>query len=351
MEHYLAVWARFVVAPWWGRWLISTLWMALWLVFTVALLTPYLVSNIGWPYALLSIVVLSLFVSALMMVIQAPVQQSYAAALTGLTAKQRTQAVKALRLGDVPAEPEVLAAAIRAGTLMMAYRRQAAPWLRTSKWWLPVLWIAIGVVEFLANDTRRGIFWAVLSSVMAAQSVWRTYRGRHLPAHLERLRSAAGPTAAENEDCVALPPRRLWLALPATLAVAIACGGLAYLSSRPRPDCRTADSAVNFIADHRDMLNAGLITPGDPGLDKYQDWSDRLGSYSRQVSAPDLATHLRRIAELSVQAEQLVVRARRDPQVTLSSSEIQSLQTSYQTTANQLVEEDKALLAVCHPRN
>lgn len=349
MQNYLAVWARFVVAPWWARWLISASWLALWLIFTVALLMPYLISSIGWPYFLLSVVVFSLLVSALMVIMQDPVRQTHAAALTGLTAKQRRQAVKALRREDVPTDPKVLAAAIRVGTLMMAYRRRAPSWRRTSNWWLPVLYIAIGVLEFLVNDTRRGVLWIVLTSVLAAQSVWRSYRGRQLPAHLERLRSAATFTPAENEDNIELPPRRRWVALPVVFIFAVAGGAMGFASDRTRPECRTADSAVNFIADHRDMLDARLITPGDPGLDKYQNWSDRLRDYSRQVSAPDLAPHLRRIAELSMQAEALVVRARPGPQVSLSSSEIQSLETTYQTTVNQLVDEDRALLDVCHP--
>ncbi len=350
MPHYVAVWARYVVAPWWLRWLVSASWLALWLVPAVVLFLPEFLSNIGWPSGLLSLAAFSLFVSALTTFMQDPVQRSYAAALTGLTAKQRIRAVKALRRGEVPDDPQVLAAALRVGTLTMAYRRRAPSWARTSKWWLPVLWIAIGVLEFLVNDTRRGVFWIVLTSVMAAQSVWRSYQGRRLPALLERLRSAASATPAENEDNLELPPRRRWVVLPIFLIFGIAGGAMAFASNRTRPECRIADSAVNFIADHRDMLDARLITPGEPGLDKYQNWSDRLQNSSRQVSAPDVAPHLRRIAELSMQAESLVVRARPGPQVNLSSDEIQSLETSYQTTVNQLVDEDNAVLAVCHPR-
>ncbi|WP_144207199.1 hypothetical protein [Mycobacterium tilburgii] len=53
-----------------------------------------------------------------------------------------------------------------------------------------------------------------------------------------------------------------------------------YLQGGPSHDCRTADAVMNYIHAHPNMLDAWLITPGGPGLDKYQDWSDQLVAYS-----------------------------------------------------------------------
>ncbi len=74
---------------------------------------PNFLAATGWLWGLIAVVVFSLAFAAPMLVIQNPVRQSYAAALTGLTLQQRTQVMKVLRRGEVPADPHVLAAAIR----------------------------------------------------------------------------------------------------------------------------------------------------------------------------------------------------------------------------------------------
>ncbi len=349
------MWARLVVAPWWVRWFASASRLALGFIPLALLLVPDLVFHL--VPGLMAVLGFTFFFAAPITLVQRPTQRGFAAAVAGLSGRQRTQVARALRRGEIPSDPDVLAAAIRVGTLTMAYRRRAPSWQKTSKWWLPAMYMGIGLLEFLLNDTRRGVVWVVLTLALAAQSVWVSYRGRHLLKHLQRLRSAASSTPeassvlAEDEATVALPPRRLRAALLVAVVGGLGGGALVFVVNRPRPECRIADSVVNFIADHRDMLDARLITPGDPGLDKYQNWSDQLQNYSRQVTAPDITPHLRHIAELSTQAVSLVEKARPDPPVTLSSNEIRSLETTYQTTVNQLVDEDTALLEGCHPHH
>jgi hypothetical protein len=94
------------------------------------------------------------------------------------------------------------------------------------------------------------------------------------------------------------------------------------------------------------MLDSTLITPGGPGLDKYQQWSTQLVAYSRQVPAGDLAPHLRGIAELSKQAVALVSEARKDPARQAIDGMI-----AYRNLIGQLIDEDKALIPICHPRS
>jgi hypothetical protein len=131
--------------------------------------------------------------------------------------------------------------------------------------------------------------------------------------------------------------------------VAVAAGVfLLYRQGQPSRDCRTANTVVGFIHDHPDMLDASLISPGGPGLDKYQDWSDRLIAYSRQVSAPDLAPHLHRIADLSATAVGVVTDARRDSFATPSTDEIVGRQAAYHHIIGQLIDEDKSLIPPCH---
>ncbi|HEV7359464.1 MAG TPA: hypothetical protein VGN92_00050, partial [Mycobacterium sp.] len=156
---------------------------------------------------------------------------------------------------------------------------------------------------------------------------------------------------AEARDSAAPPPSpRFRIVYAAFVAVAVA-GGMAavYQQARPSRDCRTADAVVGFIHAHPDMLDSTLITPGGPGLDKYQDWSDQLAAYSQQASAPDLAPHLHRIAGLSASAVALVTDARRDSFATQSADETIARQASYYGIIGKLIDEDKALIPPCHP--
>ncbi|MDV3305616.1 hypothetical protein K7Z75_18310 [Mycobacterium avium subsp. hominissuis] len=349
-----------VVAPWWVHWLVSALATAVMLAAIAAAMFPNLVAVIGWLWALVALAGFSLALAAPLVVIQNPMRRSCAAQLAGLNDGQRTHAMKALRRGEVPSDPRVLAAAIRVGTINLAYLRRAARWQKTTQWWLPALYIFIGVLTFIGNETRKGLLWVGFALFFAANFAWTAYRSRRLTQHVERLRSAAAdiPEAAsapaETEDSVALPKRRIWVAVVTVVVVGAGFGTAAYLSGqfdKQTPDCRTADSAVDFIHAHPDLFDARLITPGDPGLNRYQDWSDQLKTYARQVSTPDISRHLHRIADLSAQAVSLVQDTRKDPVVSPSPDAIRDHETAYQNTLTQLVAEEGDLVSACHPRH
>jgi hypothetical protein len=298
----------------------------------------------------------SVIVSALITRARWPIQQSYARTVTGLDLSQRLQAVKALRGGEVPSDPAVLAAAVRVGNLSMAYLRRVPSWQRKFVWVVPALWATAGVLEFVGRDVRAGLTWTGLALLIAVRMARAMHRGRRLPERLALLRTAAdsSPQAlallAEAHDTAAPPPGlRFRLASTAVVVVGVAAGVFAvYQQGQPSRDCRTANTVVGFIHDHPDMLDASLISPGGPGLDKYQDWSDRLAAYSRQASAPDLAPHLHRIAELSATAVGIVTDARRDSFSTPSTDEIIGRQAAYHRIIGQLIDEDKALIPPCH---
>lgn len=355
------MWIRMIVAPWWVRWLVSASVMALTLTAIVVLLLPNFLAATGWLWGLAAVVAFSLAFAAPVLVIQNPVRQSYAAALTGLTLQQRTQVMKVLRRGEVPADPHVLAASIRVGTLSMAYlRRRAAPWQKTAKWWFPALYVVLAVLDFATNSPRQGLLWLGFALYFAAYFGWTSYRARQLPQNVARLRAVgaaipeAASAAADTEDSVTLPPRRVWASVLLVVVVAISFGIAAYLwglSDRRPPDCRTVDKAVDFIYAHRDMLDAQLITTGGPDVSKYQGWSDELQNYARQVSAPDISRHLHRIAELSMQAVSLVQDIRKDPVVSPSPDAIRDHETAYQHAMTELVAEEGTLVPICDQRN
>ena len=95
-------------------------------------------------------------------------------AVAGLDLPQRSQVVKALRDGPVPADPRVLAAAIRVGDLSTAYRRRVPLWQRKAAWFVPALWIVAGLLGFVGHDVRTGLTWtavALLVAVLGSEAV------------------------------------------------------------------------------------------------------------------------------------------------------------------------------------
>jgi hypothetical protein len=349
------VWARLIVAPWWVLWLVNAWLFALGLIAVCVLAIPGLVAT-GWAWLLVSMVGFSLPATAIMTVAQRPIQQSYAPAVAGLSLPQRSQAAKALRRAEVPSDPHVLAAAVRVGNLSMAYQRRVPLWQRVFRWCVPVLWIVAGALGFIGDNIRSGLTCVGLAVLVAILLAWTSYKTRRLSQRLELLRSAAdsSPQAlsvlAEAKDVTAPPPRlRLWVAFTVVVVVAVAAGvAVVYLQDRRTPDCRTADSVVDFIHGHPDMLDSTLITPGGPSLDKYQDWFNQLQAYSRQVSSPDLAPHLHRIAEFSAEAVSLAHDTRRNPTATQSADEVINRESAYRTIIGHLIDEDKALIPICH---
>lgn len=351
------MWIRMIAAPWWVRWLVSASVMAVTLTACVALLFPDFFAATGWLWGLVAVISFSLAFAAAAIVIQNPVRQSYAAAVTGLNSQQRSQTRKVLRSGEVPSDPQVLAAAIRLGTLSQAYLRRAAPWQKTAKWWMPALYVVLAVLNFTTDTPRQGLLWLGFALYFAAYYGWTSHRARQLPQHIERLRAVAAQipeaasAAADTEDSVTLPPRRIWASVLLAVVAAIILGAAVFFRGQPRqtPDCRTADRAVDFIYAHQDMLDGRLITTGGPDLRTYRDWSDQLQDYARQVAAPDISRHLHRIAELSVQVVSLVQDVRKDPGA--PQNVIRDDQTAYQNAMTELVAEDGHLVPICHPHN
>ncbi|BBZ15166.1 hypothetical protein MBRA_53610 (plasmid) [Mycobacterium branderi] len=353
-----------VVAPWWARWLVNGLVSAVMLTAIVAALFPGFVGRTGWLWALVSLAGLSLAVAGPMVYLEKPVRHQYAAALTGLNLEQRSQVSRALRRGEVPSDPRVLASAIRVGTVSLAYLRRATRWQTTAKWWMPAMYLVLAVLAFVDNDIRRGLLWTGFTVYFATYFAWTSYKARRLPQNVELLRAAAtdipeaAAAASETEDSVVLPPRRILATLLVIAVAGIGFGTIGYLSGAFEshtagltPECHTASDVVDFIYAHRDMLDPNLITAGDPDLSRYQDWSNQLQNYARQPSTPEVSRHLRRIAELSAQAVSQVQDIRKDPGASPSPDAIHDQKTAYQNTVNELVSEEKDLVSACHPHS
>jgi hypothetical protein len=82
-------------------------------------------------------------------------------------------------------------------------------------------------------------------------------------------------------------------------------------------------------------------------VDEYQDWSNQLQAsrvLTRSRTAP--APHRR----VSAEAVSLVRDTRRNPIATRSADEIINREPAYPAIIGQLIDEDKALIPICHPR-
>jgi hypothetical protein len=340
---------RLFFAPFWVRWLATGLLLSAWLLGAAWVGTRNRGNFPGPAWAVATVLGFAFAASALSTLAQRPVQRSFAAAVAGLGAAQRVQAFKALRRGEAPSDPRVLAAAVRVGALSMAYRRRQSRRQRVGRWVALGLLLVAVVLAAIGRDVRTAVLWAGLMVMLAVLVGLAEYRRRRLPRHLDALRSAAaaqGLSAPAGVDgpVAESPPR--WMSVLLVVLIGVGGGLVGYLSVRPRPECRTADAVVNFIAAHREMLDPALITPGWPALDQYQGWSDQLNRYSRQVSASDLAPHLQRIASYSDQAVSLVrdARSAENP----SPADVSSRRAAYQVIVGELVDEDKTLVPICH---
>lgn len=309
-----------------------------------------------WPLA----VVLALCGVALT-VLANPVRQRFAAAVAGLNRAQRAQAVAALRRDFVPCEPEVLAAALRLGTLMVAYRSRR--WQRdslTDRQQTVLLCVGVGVLMAIAISLTAADRFSDWKLVVVNTGVsliflwsWRQSRtARQIPQRLAVLREAvqsAEPAAVAELDPDSLPRQRRVLTgliggVPAAAAILLSGSQQGALSvPAQRSDCGIVRAEVNFLHEHSLIFDARLIGTGDYTLElaKYQQWSDQLHEYARQVSASEIAPHLRRIADLSTDA-MATVRAAKQGGSPASLSDV------YQHTMDGIVTEESAAAAVCH---
>jgi hypothetical protein len=337
------------------RWLVDAAVAAVALTAIVVAMFPTFVASTGWAWTLVALLGFSVAAAGPVVLVQTGVQRNYRPAMKGLNLEQRTQIVTALQRGQIPSDPRVLAAAIQVGAISLAYRRHAARWQRTAKWWLPAAYTVGAVLEFIGDNTRAGLLWAGFGALFAAVFAWRSYRSPRLAQHVERLRGVAveipeAAAAAATAESVTLAPRRMRTAVLLAVVVGLGFGAATYLWATPRqtPDCRSADQVVNFIYANRDLLDASRITTGGPELNRYQDWSQQLRNDARQAISPDISGHLHRMAELSAQAVSLVQDIRKDPLVSPAPDAISDHETAYQQAISELITAEGQLVPLCH---
>ncbi|MGA7134022.1 MAG: hypothetical protein WBZ15_17070, partial [Mycobacterium sp.] len=226
---------RLWLSPLWVQWLLRAAIFAVFVGGFVLVMYPMSVYRMGWLLTALAVIGLSTVTSGATAYMRRPIRRRYLDALQGLDRPRSLAALEALRTGEVPADPDVLAAAIRTGALAQAYRRGTTRAQRAARWWIPAVAIATAVVEFLATIPLLGEILIGVALLSVIQSVSRARRVRRMRENLQVLRAAAdpGPPApGDDEVAVALPPRRYWQLMAAVTIPVVVFMTLIYVVGR-----------------------------------------------------------------------------------------------------------------------
>lgn len=280
---------------------------------------------------------------------QRPARAAYTEALSGLNPAERVEAVRALREDALPDDHRVLAGAIRCGAVAEAYYQRASRGGRSAQVVSAALLAAVGIVSLFFSDARHGTLWLLMAALIAALTVRREHVRAKLNNHVAQLRAAADSSPAISAADIAPPPlpgRTRWQIVLFVVVVGAASIGFARLANQPRRDCRAADATESFLDQRHDLMDLQLIVTGGPELQAYQDWSDRLSGFAAQVSAPDIAPHVRTIADRGRDATSLVAQARTSP----PPRPVIDLQMAYGQDMLAVVDQEHFLTGACRPR-
>lgn len=345
-----AVNIRFLLAPWWVRWLAI-------LVATTVIAGPMwllLMSNdeSSWTARAMQVPVLSVSLATMITVVQERFRRSFFAVLAGLDATQRAHAIRASQGGDIPPDPAVLSAAIRLCTLVVGTRLRTPRWARQVTRCTPAIFALIAVIDLIGHDLRRATAYVLFAILMALSLWWESRHAQRMQARLEFLRAAAVPilgevpTIAEEDYPPVMPSRKVWLIIVGiTIAMTAAVVFGVYAMDRPRRQCRTAVKSVDIVLDHRDLLRPQTILPSGPNLAVFEDWSRQLRDVASRVTRADLAPRVRRISDLSDQAVSLVRQTRASPGTQLDQL---NHQNAYLALITPILDETGSIQDTCY---
>lgn len=311
-------------------------------------LYPMFIYRMGWLLAAMSVMALCVAATAAAVYFQRAVRRRYVQALGGLDQPGALGALEALRTGTVPDDPDVLAAAIRVGTLAQAYRRQTTRRQRVGQWLVPAVLITWGAVNLFRLPVVFGVFliavglWWVFGLLAIAR------RRRTTDENMLALRAAApDPAQADDIDAASLPRARAGRT-SATLAVlVIAFMSLVWLVGYSQPQCNTVGAMMDLVYDQRALADPQNMTRGEPDLAAYRAWSAQLHRYAEQVSDPKLAPGIRRIADLSDQAVTQFAQSRDNLVGARPDYSVADQQRAFSATMSALFAEEKAVGALC----
>lgn len=177
---------RLLGAPWWLRWILLSLSNAV----ILAVMWRFRIPDIHGTAAVVWVVGGGLACAALITAAQQRKHHAYTAALAGLNNEQRSQAVRALSRGDIPADPVVLWAAMQVAGVLAAGRTPSRG-MRILRLFIVAWWPVVAVLHFVDGKITEGLGWGFIGIVLAAGWAWDWYDVRRLRIRFEMLRDAA----------------------------------------------------------------------------------------------------------------------------------------------------------------
>ena len=346
---------RLLSSPWWTRWAALSCLLAVVITLMAVLAAPQVIRALRWPWPVVLLAITAVALGGLWAVVTQPQHRLYLLALQGLNSTDRHRVFDAIRRGDVPEDPGVLGAAIRLSRLFVPRRSLAKRQLAFTVLAIAA-WIALAVLGFTTGEHRQGVAWLVVAAIVGAATVWDRRRRQRIQRHIDTLRAAASQipgglesAGAESNALEASLRRatRIW----AIGAVVILVGAisLTYFLARTSPDCHTGRDVIVYLNDHKNLVDANLITIDGPPLGEYQAWSDRLRQYADKVSDEGVARHVEHIAAVSAQAVAVVRDARTGPGGAAAPDQRQ-LKANYNVLMKSVADKAWAIADVCRLR-
>lgn len=338
---------RFLEQPWWLRWLITWAFLGCSFVVVFGLQVSHPWERVAPPVLGLALAGLSFAAAGASTLLQSTARAAYTQALAGLSPTQQTAVSHALRSGDVPGDPRVLAAAVRCGAVIEGQYRRVGRGRFIAVLVCGVLLGVVAVVSFLVVDNgRHGILSLLMAALVTVPVVVRQRNGAAVDTRLAPLRAAADRSPEITAADITPPPtpkRKIGHIVVFVLTTGVIVAGFTSLTDQQRRDCRTVEAAAKYLDDHREMLDLEKTTAGGPDLRAYQGWADQLSRYASQVSAADIAPHLRVIADRARDMVGLVsqTRAAKPPRPVVD------VQLEYGQQSLDILKEQRAVAAAC----
>ncbi len=180
---------RLAIAPWWVSWA-GMAFMTAAMFGPIWLLLQATDTTIGRPIFITAIA-FGLIMATLTAIIQRPIRRALGAAVVGLDRHGREQAITATRRGDVPADPAVLAAAIRLCTITLGLQSKETRWAKSVPWVGPVIFTVIAAVNFAAGEHRKALGYIVVVALIGATGWWSARARHRTQARLNLMNAAA----------------------------------------------------------------------------------------------------------------------------------------------------------------
>lgn len=328
---------RLIGLPWWARWVCISVLVSLSSSPFLLIIRAVDFSPV-WVWAPIG---MGVAIAAVSVAYQEKAHRAYLAVLNGVGDVQRADVVKALWRRHIPADPGVLNAALELGETLRKLRKDSSSLSN------PVFWIALPFLQiYITHSVRIAAGWTLLAVLCVPILLSEWYVARRQERHIVLLGAVEAGQSADSGPFLGKRDR-LWLAVIAAGLVACVVGlAVTFERQWPRRDCEQTHDVIVAVNERNWLTNGRLVVQGGPSVADYQGWSDQLQREAAKMTTPDVAPHVRRIADLSVQVTDLV-RSAYAAAPTSSAAEAADREVAYQKLIGQMLGEVKAVKTFC----